>query len=98
MFMRNNRAKNGAVQPEATAKADAAAQKAAEKLSPNDYDGLKSADWRFQATLSTCAQINEEHYIGGLKDDGVYQNTYESKVPFVGTEPPEGNDRVLKDR
>jgi len=93
MFMRENRRKNGAPQPESTMANDEAGQRAAHKLSENDYSGLEGADWRFTPQMSTCAAINEEHYMAGLQDSGPYRDLGESKIPFVGIKEP-GSDKL----
>lgn len=98
MFMRNNRALNGAPQPEATEQADAAKQRASQRLSPNEWEGLIGEDWRFTPKMETCAAINENHYHSGLVDAGAYHISYETDIPFVGTEPPSTPDRKLKGR
>lgn len=99
MFMRNNRAKNGAVQPEKTAAADASTQRSARKLSPNGPIPSDPEDWRFNPQMSTCAQINEDHYQAGIGGRHPYDGDYESKIPSVGTivAHTEG-DRGLKSR
>jgi hypothetical protein len=98
MFMRENRRKNGAPQPETTAASDAGAQKSARQLVPNfPLDGSPE-DWRFSPSMSTPAQINEQHYQGGISGSGPYGTSYEPKIPSVGVNPvhTEG-DRGLKD-
>lgn len=84
MFMRENRKKNGAPQPEQTAAQDTPKQAAARKLSPNlPVDG-KADDWRFSPELSTPQQINRAHYQGGVSGAGPYATTYEQHIPFIG--------------
>lgn len=97
MFMDRNRKLNGAADPGATASSEAGEQRRAQKLSPNEYP-QNGEDWRFQPSLETCAQINENHYMAGLKDGGPYDKSYEDKIPFVGNEVPRGTDRKLKSR
>lgn len=84
MFMRRNRAINGAVQPERTVAADAAAQRKSRKLSPNLSLDPGAEDWRFQPNLETCERINDNHYEGGVSGDGTYGVTYEQHIPHVG--------------
>lgn len=83
MFMRENRKKNGAVQPEATAAKDSSAQRGARKLAPNEPVPEKPEDWRFTPDMSSCDAINDAHYEGGL-NDGPYGKSYEEHIPFVG--------------
>lgn len=99
MFMRNNRAKNKAPQPEAVASSDRGKQASQKKLSPNPTDYGQGEDWRFQPSMSTSSQINEEHYQGGVSGSGPYGKSYEDKIPHVGEKPvhDEGG-RGLKSR
>ncbi len=83
MFMRENRKKNGAPQPEQIAAKDAPAQRGARKLAPNEPVDQSPEDWRFTPDMSDCAKINDAHYEGGL-DDGPYGTSYEQHIPFVG--------------
>lgn len=96
MFMRANRSKNGAPQPEKTAGANAAAQKAARKLSPNEPLDGKPDDWRFNPDMESCATINDDHYEGGVGGLGPYGKSYEQHIPFVGNTVPSSPDRKLK--
>jgi|ERR1700719_15116 len=97
MFMRNNRAKNGAPQPEKTLSDDAAGARSARKLDPNQPVGSPE-DWRFTPDLSTCDAINNAHVHAGVS--GVpFLTNYQGHIPFVGQEA-EGagsGDRKLKD-
>lgn len=87
MFMRENRAKNGAEQPETTRAKAAPKQRSARKLSPNDPLQPKAEDWRFSPNMSTCEQIDREHYRSGVDGDGPYGTSYEQHIPFVGAKP-----------
>lgn len=91
MFMRENRKKNGAPQPEAVASKEAGSQRSARQLSPNDFNGLEGEDRRFAAQLSSCAAINDAHYESGISGDGPYKDTYGQHIPFVGVKPPTNN-------
>ena len=95
MFMRRNRSINGAVQPERTVADDAAKQRRARKLSTNDDLMPHAEDWRFQPNLETCEQINDNHYMAGLRDGGPYDRDYASKIPFVGNPPNLADGRLL---
>lgn len=96
MFMRNNRKKNGAPQPEETASSDTAGQRKARQLAPNGPIDQSPDDLRFTPDMSTCAAINEAHYQGGVSGAGPYGKSYEDKIPYVG-ERPNGGD-TLKGR
>lgn len=97
MFMRENRRKNGAKQPEQVAGADASQQHNARQLDPNDYPSQKSEDWRFSAKLSTPAAINDAHYHAGISsENGPYVDAYGQHIPFVGNKAPTGQDQELK--
>jgi hypothetical protein len=99
MFMRENRRKNGAPQPEQTAKADASRQRAARKLSPNSDLPSSGEDCRFTPSMGTSAQINEQHYDGGINDGGPFKVSYEQHIPSVGIKvAPTGPGRDLKSR
>lgn len=97
MFMRDNRSKNGAKQPEQVAAAQAPNQRSARKLSPNGEIPSPPDDWRFNPSMSTCAAINDDHYQAGISGSGSYGTSYEAKIPSVGGVPAhtEG-DRKLK--
>ena len=97
MFMRNNRAKNGAPQPEAVAKRDAPSQKAARKLSPNEPIGDKGDDWRFSPDMSSCAAINDAHYNAGVKGQP-WTSEYEKSIPFVGNKSTDDEGERLSGR
>jgi len=99
MFMRKNRAKNGAPQPEKIASQDSGKQRSQKKLAPNPTDYGQGEDWRFTAKWQDSGKTNEEHYQGGVSGSGPYGTSYEDKIPYVG-EPPvhkEGG-RGLKSR
>ena len=99
MFMDRNRKINGAANPAQTATSEAAEQRRSQKLSPNDYPTEGPEDWRFQPDIETCAAINENHYMAGLKDGGPYDKEYEAEVPYVGQPVPDsGEGRKLKKR
>lgn len=97
MFMRENRKKNGAPQPETVAKSDSAGQKSARQLVPNfDVPGPPE-DWRFKPSMDTPAGINDKHYNGGVSGDGPYGTSYEQKIPYVGQKAVHNEgDRGLK--
>jgi hypothetical protein len=99
MFMRENRKKNGAVQPEQTASEEASKQRTARQLDPNGDIPSPPDDWRFNPSMSTPAAINEGHYQGGVSGSGPYGTSYEQKIPYVGNLAvhTEG-DRSLKSR
>jgi hypothetical protein len=97
MFMRENRKKNGAPQPEATASADASKQRSSRLLAPNGDIPSPPDDWRFNPSMSTPAAINEAHYQGGISGDGPYGTSYEAKIPYVGEIAVHNEgDRALK--
>jgi len=97
MFMRNNRAKNGAPQPESVASGDTAGQRRARKLSPNGPLANSPDDNRFTPQMSSCAAINKAHYQGGISGDGPYGTSYEQHIPYVGVTPVhDEGDRGLK--
>ncbi len=79
MFMRNNRALNGAPQPEETASQDAADQAAQETIIPNPSDLGTPQSRTFEPNLETLDAINRRHYRGGL-DDSEWPD-YESMIP-----------------
>lgn len=94
MFMRNNRTKNGAPQPEETARKDTSGQKAARKLSPNEPIGDKGDDWRFSPDMSSCAAINTAHYKAGVSGN-LWTSEYEKSIPFVGNKSTDDHgDRI----
>ncbi len=97
MFMRRNRAINGAVQPESVAASDAAGQRKGRKLSHNEPVAAHGEDWRFQPAMESCEQINDHHYTAGLRDGGPYDRDYVDKVPFVGMPPNLADGRLLAD-
>lgn len=79
MFMQNNRAKNGAAQPEAVARADAAGQRAAESLNVNEP--LAPPQQRtFEPKLPSLKSISRSHVRGGL-DEGGKSGPYTNKIP-----------------
>jgi hypothetical protein len=94
MFMRNNRAKNGAPQPEQTAKKDASAQRSSRTLSTQPPLDGSPDDLRFPAQLSTCEKINDAHYRCGVTDDmGQFGlGNYDDKIPHIGKG---GGDAVM---
>lgn len=80
MFMRNNRAKNGAPQPEEVAADAASAMRAEETLNVMVPGGLGSPQSRtFEPDLMTIEAITRRHVRGGL-DEGEWSD-YESNVP-----------------
>src|SRR5260221_6496736 len=97
MFMRRNRALNGAPQPESVAAASSAVQRKSRKLSPNLPLEPGAEDWRFQPNLESCEKINDHHYTAGLRDGGPYDRDYVDKVPFVGMPPNLADGRLLSD-
>lgn len=86
MFMRNNRAKNGAPQPEDVAAQDAPEQSSQQMLMPNlpvgNPEGTRTFDVEPYASIE---EINRRHYRGGL-DEAEWPD-YEEKVP-VGPKMP----------
>lgn len=84
MFMRANRSKSGTEQPEVGASRDASAQRSNQKLAPNETLPANPEDYRFTPSMSTSAQINDQHYQGGISGDGPYGTTYETHIPSVG--------------
>lgn len=85
MFMRNNRALNGAPQPEEVESRNAPAQRAQETLIPNPTSLGTPQNRLFEPNLSTPEEINRRHYRGGL-DEGEWPD-YEDKIP-VGPKMP----------
>ncbi len=84
MFMRNNRRRNGAEQPEAVERADAREQREQDVLIPNQR--LSAPQRRnFRPNLGSLRAISRRHMRGGL-DDRPYPD-YERKVP-VGPRMP----------
>jgi hypothetical protein len=79
MFMRRNRALNGAPQPEQVAAKDSAAQRSQDTLIPNPTDLGTPQNRTFEPNLMTEEAINRMHYRGGL--DEANWPTYESKIP-----------------
>lgn len=84
MFMRENRKKNGAPQPEQTASRDASAQRGERRLSTNPPLDNSPDDLRFSPQMSTCAAINDAHYAGGVNGLGPYATSYEQHIPYIG--------------
>lgn len=82
MFMRANRAKNGAPQPEAVGAASVGAQRKSRKLSPN-FSLEKGEDWRFSPSMSSCDAINDAHYHAGVSDEP-FNADYVGHIPYVG--------------
>ena len=98
--MRNNRAKNGAQQPEQAASRQSAEQRAERRLSTQpDLDGSPD-DLRFSPSMSSCAAINDAHYAGGVNGMGPYGVSYEQNIPYIGkggkAVAAEDGDRKLK--
>lgn len=79
MFMRNNRALNGAEQPEQVERDDAAAQREQEMLVTNPPLGAPQKR-TFEPDLSTLDEINRRHKMGGL-DEGEWPGDYEEFIP-----------------
>ena len=98
MFMRENRRKNGAVQPEQTASEDSSKQRSARKLAPNGPIPSSPEDWRFTPKMDTCSRINEDHYMAGLGSQHPYDADYEKEIPAIGDPVHDEGDRGLKDR
>jgi hypothetical protein len=90
MFMRENRKKNGAEQPETTQARESKAQKGARKIAPNEPLNQKAEDWRFSPNMGTSEGINRDHYGSGVSGDGPYGTSYEEKIPYVGAKPGTG--------
>ena len=86
MFMRENRKKNGAPQPEQVAASESKGQNAARKIAPNEPIGSNPEDLRFTPDMSNPAAINEDHYQGGLSGAGVYKKSYEDKILWLGSD------------
>lgn len=84
MFMRNNRAKNGAPQPEKGAARDAGEQRGQRRLSTQPPVDGNPDDLRFQPAMSTCEAINNDHYEAGVSGMGPYGTSYEAHIPHVG--------------
>lgn len=85
MFMRANRAKNGAPQPEAVESREASAQRSQDRLSPNPTDLGTPQHRTFEPNLETQEAINRRHYRGGL-DEGEGA-TYEHMIPHGPSMP-----------
>ena len=85
MFMRENRRKNGARQPEEVEREDAGSQRSAQKLDPNQPVESNPPDWRFDAELGTPEAINRAHYHAGISSE-LSLTDYERHIPFVGTD------------
>ena len=83
MFMRRNRATNGAPQPEQTMAATAPKQRAARKLQPNEAVPA-GEDWRFNPDMGSCMSINNKIYDTGISGAGRYGTSYENDIPHVG--------------
>ena len=96
MFMRNNRAKNGASQPESVSSQDSAGQRKARQLAPNGPIDQSPLDYRFSPNMSSPPTINSGHYLEDTSGSGVFASSYEDKIPYVG-ERPQGAD-TLKGR
>lgn len=94
MFMRENRAKNGAAQPEQTASKDSAAQRAARQLSPNDLPTEEGLSPMFSPDMSSPAAINSAHYAGGVSGNGPYNKSYEDKIPYIGKPTELGRNKL----
>ena len=97
MFMRRNRAKNGAVQPEATASANASEQRKARKLSPNSALDGSPENWRFSPDMASQEKINDAHYDAGVSDEP-YITDYERHIPFVGAPLVTSDGRKLREQ
>lgn len=94
MFMDANRKKNGATkQPGAASTGD---QKSQQKLSPNLPIGDTAEDLRFTPNMGSPAQINSDHYAGGISGSGPYGTSYEDKIPYVGSEEYKKGNPELK--
>lgn len=85
MFMRNNRKKNGAPQPETVSASERPDQASQETLSPNDMNLGSPQKRTFEPNLETLDAINRRHYRGGLDDDT--GPDYEHQIP-VGPKMP----------
>lgn len=94
MFMRENRKKNGAPQPEQVASKDGAGQRRSRMLSPNDMPSEQGMDLRFSPDMSNCAAINSAHYGGGLDGDGPYRKSYEDNIHYLGTPDQLGRNKL----
>lgn len=79
MFMRNNRALNGAPQPEVVEANEAPGQRAQRSLQPNPTDLGTPEERIFEPNLETLEAINRRHYRGGL-DEGEWPD-YEHMIP-----------------
>lgn len=82
MFMRNNRSKNGAVQPEQTAAKQNSEQKAERRLSTQP-DVAPGEDLRFTPSMSSCSAINDACYESGISGSK-YTTSYEQHIPYIG--------------
>ena len=96
MFMRENRRKNGVEQPEVGARRDAASQKSARKLDPNEPLDQRAEDWRFTPDLSSPEKINDAHYGAGI-DDEPYTGDYIEHIPFVGVPDTMKRGKAMKE-
>lgn len=86
MFMRHNRAVNGAEQPEEVARDAAAAMREEGTLNVMTPGGMGAPEDRlFEPDLMTIEAITKRHVRGGL-DEGEWPD-YEDKVP-VGPKMP----------
>lgn len=70
MFMRNNRALNGAPQPEEVEDDEAAEQRAQRVLSTSPTDIPAPQKRTFEPELGDLAAIAHRHMMGGLEDGG----------------------------
>jgi hypothetical protein len=81
MFMRHNRALNGAPQPEAVASATASQQASQAVLSPNP--SLEAPQHRiFQPELSSVGDISRRHKAPSVSGEGYDWASYESHLPL----------------
>lgn len=100
MFMRRNRAKNGAPQPEQTASRDSGSQRSERRLSTQPSLDGSPDDLRFSPNMSNCAAINDAHYEGGVSGTGPYGVSYEQNIPYIGkggnAVAADGGDRKLR--
>lgn len=81
MFMRHNRAQNGAPQPERVADQDRPGQVDEERLSPNGDDLGQPQHRTFEPTLDSIEAINRAHYRGGLDDGDELGQPYGQHIP-----------------
>lgn len=61
-------------------------QKSERKLAPNEPIGDTADDNRFTPNMGSPAQINSDHYAGGISGSGPYGVSYEDKIPYLGAE------------